>query len=78
MSSAPRRESGAKPLVEGLRAKPPIFLPNYVLIDAKRAIQKYIYNESISVRHSHFALGRGSFLGMTVAVCLDLALVFIK
>ena len=46
----------------------------YVLIYARRAIQNRFVTKLISVRHSGFALGRGSLLGIAVAVCLDVAL----
>ena len=60
MCSSPRRESrGEAP--SGGRA--PRFFPNYVLIDARRAIQNRFITKLISVRHSGFALGRGSLLG---------------
>ena len=55
-----RREScgpGTKPLV-GVKA-PGFFSPNYVLIDARRAIQNRFITNLISVRHNGFVLGRG-------------------
>ena len=50
--------------------------PSGILIDARKAIKNRFITKLITVRHSGFALGRGSLLRMAVAVCLDLALVF--
>ena len=63
-----------KPLV-GARGSSP---PNYVLIDARRAIQNRFITKLSLVRHSGFTLGWGSLLGISVAVCLYLALVLRK
>ena len=57
----------------GLEAQPPVgsrgeFFPHFALIEARRAIQNRFITKLISVRLRGFALGRGSLLGIAVAV----------
>ena len=67
----------AKPLVGARGGKPPYF-PELCRYRCKESNKNIFITKVISVRHSGFAMGRGSLLGIVVAVCLDLALVFRK
>ena len=81
MCSVPRRESwwsrGEVPSGDKVGEAPRISPEFFPYMQGEQYKNRYI-KKSISVRNCGFSLGRGSLLGMAVAVCLDLALVFRK